>query len=117
MVFPDNCLDEFKAHLKSNYGIDYEPPVDTSEKWSEFSIEMLSNLEFNMALQTAGTTFPTILPAITSALVLESLGKESPFKYLYDKLCQTANVDQATRQLWAGIAERYNLPQTFIQNL
>ena len=82
--------------------------------WDGFNAAMLTNTEFNQITGLVLETVPTVALGIPAALAHVSTNGVTAFALVFNAFCQIGNVSSEQREVWANIAEGFNLPIEFI---
>ena len=94
---------------------DPEPTIEqVTPNWDGFNAAMLADTKFNQITGVVLGIVPTVALGIPAALAQVSSNGVNAFTLVFNAFCQIGNVSLSQREVWANIAESFNLPVEFI---
>lgn len=109
--------DALSAAYADGDWVSYTPPESVQipePDWDGFNLAILANAEFNTAYGVAITAYPLVAAALPAALTQVAVGSITMFVTAFEALCQAASVSSEQRNIWATVAESYDLPTEFV---
>ena len=90
----------------------WDDAVETD--WDGMNAAIMSNPEFNVVYAAVLASHPIIAASLPAALTQVANGQTGMFELLYSQMCAVAEVSPAQREIWAGMAESFYAPSSFV---